>query len=154
MESTTERSSLRQEIEIAATPETVWAFLVDPEKAVRWWGTTVELDVRPGGTYRVETNARHIARGEYLEVEPPRRLVYSFGWEAGTEEVTALVPVGSSTVEIELEPSAGGTTLGSSITDSRAESSIAHEQGLAPLPRAAAARRGRRRPRRGSLVAR
>jgi uncharacterized protein YndB with AHSA1/START domain len=55
--------------------------------------------------------------------------VYSFGWEAGTEDVTALVPVGSSTVEIELEPSAGGTTLRLVHHGLAGESSIAHEQG-------------------------
>jgi len=41
MESTTaEQTSLEREIAIAASPETVWQFLVDPEKSLRWWGLT------------------------------------------------------------------------------------------------------------------
>jgi uncharacterized protein YndB with AHSA1/START domain len=34
MQTTTD--AITRELEIAATPETVWEFLVDPEKAVRW----------------------------------------------------------------------------------------------------------------------
>jgi len=110
MESTTERLTVQRELEIAAAPETVWEFLVDPAKASRWWGTSVEMDVRPGGVYRVELNPGHILRGEFVELDPPRRLVYSFGWEAGGGGPST-VPPGSSTVEIELSPSARGTTL-------------------------------------------
>ena len=52
----------------------------------------------------------HIASGEFVELDPPRRLVHTFGWESeGGEENT--VPPGASTIEIELEPSGAGTTL-------------------------------------------
>jgi len=49
MEATTETTSVEREIAIAASPETVWQFLVDPEKAVRWMGQTASFDPRPGG---------------------------------------------------------------------------------------------------------
>jgi uncharacterized protein YndB with AHSA1/START domain len=114
MESTTDRVAsgleVRQEIEIAATPETVWALLVDPEKAVRWWGQAVELDARPGGRFRVEVSSRSVARGEIVEADPPRRLVYSFGWELGGAG-PELVPPGSTMVEIDLHATDTGTML-------------------------------------------
>lgn len=111
MERTTERMSLQREIDIAASPETVWEFLVDPDKARRWWGASVAFDARPQGGYRVEVSPGHTIKGEVLELDPPHRLVYSFGWEAGSGDLASSLPPGSSIVEIELIPSAGGTTL-------------------------------------------
>jgi uncharacterized protein YndB with AHSA1/START domain len=49
MERTAEKVSLEREVAIAATPETVWEFLVDPEKATRWIGQKWTSDLRPGG---------------------------------------------------------------------------------------------------------
>jgi len=108
---TTERLEVRRELEIAASPETVWRFLVDPELSTRWWGASVVADGRPGGAYRVEVTPGNVARGEYLELDPPRRLVYTFGWESGRGDMAALIPPGSTVVEIDLVPSPTGTTL-------------------------------------------
>ena len=109
MEATTETTSIERELAIDASPETVWEFLVDPEKATRWMGMTASLDARPGGIYRVEVIPGNIARGEFVEVDPPRRLVYTWGWEpAGLDKST---PPGESTIEIELVPAGDGTTL-------------------------------------------
>jgi uncharacterized protein YndB with AHSA1/START domain len=98
-----------REIAIAAKPETVWEFLVDPEKATRWMGQSASLDPRPGGMYRVEVIPGNIAIGEFVELEPPRRLVYTWGWEPGGVDKTT--PPGSSTIEIELVPEGEGTIL-------------------------------------------
>ena len=54
MESTTETVTIERELVIDASPETVWEFLVDPEKAVLWMGMSASFDARPGGEYRVE----------------------------------------------------------------------------------------------------
>ena len=110
MESTTESVSVVRELVIDASPETVWEFLVDPEKAVRWMGTAASLDPRPGGEYRVEVIPGHTAVGEFVELDPPNRLVYTWGWEPG-EDGAASVPPGGSTVEVELVRSGGGTAL-------------------------------------------
>jgi len=110
METTTETVTIERELEIAARPETVWEFLVDPEKATRWMGTTASFDARPGGEYRVEVIPGHTARGEFVELDPPHRLVYTFGWEPGGDGVSS-VPPGGSTIEIELTPSGSGTSL-------------------------------------------
>ena len=75
MDATTETMAVERELEIAASPETVWQFLVDPEKATRWIGNGARLDPRPGGEYRCAVIPGHTAAGEFVEVDPPRRLV-------------------------------------------------------------------------------
>ncbi len=99
---------VRREIQIAAPPANVFAFLTDPEKIVSWMGAQATTEAHAGGLYLVKgvggrTNA---ARGTFREVVPVHRLAYSFGWE-GSEEV----PPGSSLVEIDLVERDGGTLL-------------------------------------------
>ena len=103
-----ERTAVECEIHIAAPPETVFSFFTDPDKMVRWMGIAAELDPRPGGLYRVDINGRDVARGEYVVVEPPSRVVIAFGWEGEDENP---VPPGSTTLEVTLTPEAGGTLL-------------------------------------------
>ena len=98
---------LEREILIAARPETVFEFFVDPAKMARWMGRSATLDPRPGGICRIDMNGSDIARGEYLEVEPYSRGVFTFGWE-GEGSTT---PPGASTVEILLTPDGDGTLL-------------------------------------------
>jgi len=98
---------LEREVHIAARPETVFAFFVDPAKMMRWMGRNVTLDPRPGGIYRCDINGQAIARGEYVEVEPFSRVVFTFGWEGDG----ATPPPGGSTVEIVLTPDGDGTLL-------------------------------------------
>lgn len=102
-----ETESLEKEIRIAARPETVFSFLVDPAKMTRWMGINVTLDPKPGGIYRVDVDGTHIARGEYVEVTPYSRVVFTFGWEG---DDSPLLP-GSSTVEITLTPDGDATVL-------------------------------------------
>ena len=91
---------------IDAPPETVFAYLTDSHRFVKWMGVGAELDARPGGRYRIDVDGEHIASGEYREVDPPRRLVMSWGWEGHPT-----VPPGSTTVEITLTPEQGTTVL-------------------------------------------
>ena len=51
MDATTESTTVERTISIAATPQTVWEFFVDPEKLTRWKGMKADLDPRPGGAY-------------------------------------------------------------------------------------------------------
>ena len=106
MEASTE-TAVRREISIAASPETIWGFLVDPMKATRWMGAEASFDPRPGGEYRVEVISGETAIGEFVELDRPRRLVFTWGWRNGANGV----PEGSSTVEIDLIPEADGTLL-------------------------------------------
>jgi uncharacterized protein YndB with AHSA1/START domain len=98
---------IERELEIAARPETVWGLLTDEAGAARWMGLNVSFDLRPGGEYRVEVLSGNVAVGEFVEIDPPRRLVYTWGWETGMGSV----PPGSTTVEFELVPSGAGTLL-------------------------------------------
>jgi uncharacterized protein YndB with AHSA1/START domain len=106
-----EHAELRRTVAIAAPPETVWGFLVDPARAALWMGEAAQLDPRPGGLYRVEVLPGHVARGEFVELDPPRRLVYTWGWEPAADGTPSAVPPGTSTVEVVLEPSPDGTLL-------------------------------------------
>jgi len=99
-------AELVREIMIDATPETIWPFLVDPEKHVEWLGTAADIDPRPGGAYRVLVQGQHQSVGEYVEVVPLEKLVFTFGWE---EEGNPIRP-GSTTIEITLQPE-GDKTL-------------------------------------------
>lgn len=100
-------TGVQREVRIDARPETVFEFFTDPEKMVLWKGTTAELDSRPGGTYRVNVAGEHVVRGEYVEIEPPTRIVVTWGWE----EEGASVEPGGSTVEVTLEPDGDGTLV-------------------------------------------
>jgi uncharacterized protein YndB with AHSA1/START domain len=74
-----------------APRELVFAAHIDPQHVPNWWGqrnsTTIVdvLDVRPGGAWRFvqrdpEGN-EYAFRGEFREVVPPERLVYTFEFE-------------------------------------------------------------------------
>lgn len=104
--------AVEREVRIGARPETVFDFFTDPEKQILWMGRRAELDARPGGVYRVEINDQVTAKGEFVEIVAPSRVVYTFGWEGqeadGGEHG---VPPGSSRVEITLEPDGDGTLV-------------------------------------------
>jgi len=100
---------VEQTIRIAARPETVWKYWTDPQKICDWWGAAAEVDARPGGVCRIEMDTGPVMSGEYLELEPHDRLVFSFGWEP-SEDAPPIAP-GQSRVEITLIEDAGDTIL-------------------------------------------
>jgi uncharacterized protein YndB with AHSA1/START domain len=102
-----ETGAVTREISVAAPPETVFPYFTDPDRMTRWMGTEAELDARPGGVLNVTVGGSHVALGEYVEVDPPSRVVFTWGWE---DQETA-VPPGSSTVEITLTPDGEGTKV-------------------------------------------
>jgi uncharacterized protein YndB with AHSA1/START domain len=123
----TEPLVVRREVQIAAPPATVFAFLADPEKILRWIGTEATVEPHPGGLYLVNVTGKDIARGRFTEVVPVHRLAYSFGWEEREN-----MPPGSTLIEIDLIEEAGGTLLRmthSGLPDAEARAS--HEQGWA-----------------------
>jgi uncharacterized protein YndB with AHSA1/START domain len=98
--------SVTAEIRIGARPEAVFPFLTDPDRIVRWKGVEARVEAKPGGEYRVHVTRQNVAVGEYVEIDPPTRVVFTWGWE-GHEQL----PPGSSTVEIELVPDGDGTIV-------------------------------------------
>lgn len=99
------------ERQIAASPETVFAFFTDPEKLTRWLAVEATVDPRPGGVYWQthlgRDGERYLMRGEVVEVSTPSRIVFTWGFENDNREVRP----GSSTIEVTLEPRDGGTWL-------------------------------------------
>jgi uncharacterized protein YndB with AHSA1/START domain len=108
VDSTADGIVVVREVAIAARPETVWEFLVDPDKLVRWMGVAASIQPRPGGVYSVEVVPGNVARGEVVEVDRPRRLVVTWGWDPASNSP---VPAGSTAVEFELLTDPNGTLL-------------------------------------------
>jgi uncharacterized protein YndB with AHSA1/START domain len=95
------------EIVIDARPATIFPFLTDPVKHLEWMGTQAELEPRPGGTYRVRVGGEHPSAGEFVEVVPNERVVFTFGWD----EPDHPIPSGTTTVAISLIPEGDKTRV-------------------------------------------
>lgn len=91
---------------IHATPETVFRFFTDSTRWATWWGAGSTIDSRPGGKIFVKHPGGIESAGEVIEVQPPRRIVFTYGFVSGNP-----IPAGSSRVTIELEPDRAGTRL-------------------------------------------
>jgi uncharacterized protein YndB with AHSA1/START domain len=71
-----------REVRIEAAPTVVFSYFVDPAKLVTWKAATAELDARPGGGFRMDVTGRgDVAHGEYLVIDPPRRIRFTWRWE-------------------------------------------------------------------------
>ena len=92
-------------IEIDASPEFVFGFLTSTSGMTSWMGEWADLDPRQGGRFAVDIAGSPV-RGEYLEVDPPHRVVVSWGY-AGSDEL----PAGASTVAFTLTPIGTGTRV-------------------------------------------
>lgn len=92
-------------IEIAASPETVFEYLTTPAGMTAWMGQHAALDPQPGGAFAVDI-AGYPIRGRYLHVEPPNRVVVSWGM-AGSDAL----PSGASRVEFRLTAVEAGTRV-------------------------------------------
>jgi uncharacterized protein YndB with AHSA1/START domain len=105
----------------------------------QWKGISCMLDARPGGIYRCDLNGRDVMRGEYLEVSPFTRIVFTFGWEGENQPV----PPGSSTVEVTFTADGEGTLVRLRHTGLVSEAAMEHAQGWDHfLPRLAIAAGG------------
>lgn len=98
-------AEFRDHIEIEAPPEAVYEHLVTEDGLTAWMGHRAELDPTPGGRFAVDI-AGHPVRGEFLHLEPPHRVVVSWGF-AGSEDL----PAGASRVEFRLTATASGTRV-------------------------------------------
>jgi uncharacterized protein YndB with AHSA1/START domain len=81
----------------AATPARVFRAWTHPDVLRVWWaaashweGAFAEIDLRVGGAYRlgmcdVDNDAVYIVGGTFIEIDEPRRLVYTWTWETTPE---------------------------------------------------------------------
>ncbi len=102
----TDPGVLEVSVHIAARPETVFPYFTDPARHAQWMGSHARLEPVPGGEYRVVLRDGIEAVGRFVEVDPPRRLVFTWGWSGGHP-----VAPGSTRVEVTLEDEDGGTRL-------------------------------------------
>lgn len=93
------------EVDLPAPVEEVFRHLTDPAAMVRWMGQHANLEPVPGGAFEIDINGVPI-RGQYLEVEPPRRVLVSWGVTGNPE-----MPPGATQVEFTLTDTAAGTRL-------------------------------------------
>lgn len=98
--------------EFDAAPDRVFAAWTEPDALRRWFHPDpavetylAQVDLTVGGRYRIGMRNRQgdtfIVGGEYLEVEPPHRLVFTWAWEAGADPA-------HSQVTVTIEPLDGG----------------------------------------------
>ena len=99
---------IKKEIRIEAPQETVFPFFTEPEQIIRWSGTEAELNPTPGGIYKVQMTPEAIALGEFVEVTPHSRVVFTWGWDGAPADG---VPPGSSTVAIDPKADGDATIL-------------------------------------------
>lgn len=134
-------SIVEQTLRIEARPETVWRYWTDPGRMCDWWGTAAQLDPRPGGACVVELGGGGVMRGEFVELVPYERIVFTFGWEP--TRGAPPIPPGSTRVEITLTPDGDGTLVALRHTGLPDGSRDQHHQGWAYfLPRLAGAAGG------------
>lgn len=93
-------------VDIQASPETVFRFFSDSARWARWWGTGSTIEARPGGKVYIRHPNGMETVGEVLEVSPPRRIVFSYGFPSGKP-----IPPGGSRVTVQLEACPHGTRL-------------------------------------------
>jgi len=95
-------------------PAKVWRAWTEPQALSQWFGPgevnsvlLAQLDVREGGAYRIRFRTpdgeEHEVAGIYQEVQPERRLVFSWAWQSTPDRV--------SRVSVDLQPVEGGTQL-------------------------------------------
>jgi uncharacterized protein YndB with AHSA1/START domain len=105
-------NALRLTHHFAGPPGLVWAVWTRPELIRSWFGSShgfrahdIAVDLRLGGTWSLRNVKGEITEqvsGSYHEVEPTRRLVYSYHFE-GTDFF--------SVISIDLTPDGDGTRL-------------------------------------------
>jgi uncharacterized protein YndB with AHSA1/START domain len=119
----TEKGIVHVVADIAATPEAVFRALTNPTELAQWWGAEGvyrterwEVDLRPGGKWKSyiaapdgaemsdpRTPEPQTVGGEYITVDPPRVLEYT--WSPSWDGFAV------STVRCEIEPTESGSRL-------------------------------------------
>lgn len=114
MQTSPDLDSLISEIQIAAEPDRVFQALIDPQQVPMWWGqsgvyrcTGFDADLRVGGNWRSTgigpDGNKFEVRGEFLTIDRPRLLVYTW--------IASWTGPAQTTVHWELEPKGQGPLL-------------------------------------------
>ena len=85
-----------------ADMDVLWQALTDPKAWMQWFGgghatpVTTTADLRPGGAWRIDMRGNESGNaislvGEYVEIDRPRRVSFTWAWEASPERGESLV---------------------------------------------------------------
>jgi uncharacterized protein YndB with AHSA1/START domain len=96
-----------QRLVIHAPADEVFEHFVNPALFGLWMAEGATLDPTPGGIVRWTHPNGDTVSGRYVEVDPPRRLVFTYGWQRADVQI----PPGSTTVEVDLVTQDDGATL-------------------------------------------
>jgi uncharacterized protein (TIGR03086 family) len=80
--------------------------ITQPARLRRWQTVAARVELKVGGEYRWTITPGHHAAGTFTEIEPGKRVVFTWGWEQPEAPADNV-----STVAITLEPADGGTTV-------------------------------------------
>lgn len=90
---------------IAAEPMAVFRHFTDPRLITAWMGDAAEVEPQPGGRFALRFEDK-VVEGRYVEVDPPRRLVITWGRRGSSG-----FPPGVSRLEVSLSAEIGGTLV-------------------------------------------
>lgn len=97
---------LERRIWIDAAPPLVYEFFLNPARLIEWEGFAADVDPRVGGSYRIAISDNASVVGEFVELVPERRLVFT--WALAILD-GASSP--ASTVRVTLTPQGPGTAV-------------------------------------------
>lgn len=94
---------------------TLWRALTDPAAWMQWFGAKMatphhtEADLRVGGKWAIEMKGNesgdpHNVRGEFLEIDEPNRVSFTWAWYSAPEAISVVTYALTDAAE-------GGTTL-------------------------------------------
>ena len=103
---TTLTHRIDRDLLIKAEPAIVFSYFTETPRWAAWWGAGSEIDARPGGRMKICYPGGREAAGEVIEITPPTRIVFTYGYLDGQ-----MIPPGGSRVTIDLQPVGAATRL-------------------------------------------
>lgn len=98
-------TTIEHVLDIDAAPATVFEMWTTADGLRAWWAVDAEVDARPGGALRVDVDGEHVMIGEFVELDPPHRVRFTFGWNGG------MPAPGSTDVDVRIEATGSGSRL-------------------------------------------
>jgi len=98
---------VERSIWIAAPADLVFRYFTDSARFASWWGRGSAIDARPGGEVVIHYPGGVIARGQVVSLEPPKRIVFTYGYDDPAKPIRP----GESRVTVTLDEERKGTRL-------------------------------------------
>jgi len=98
--------TLDREVTIRAPRDLVFRFFTDSPRWASWWGAGSTIDARVNGDVLIRYPGGTEAIGKVLEIDPPKKIVFSYGYAKGMP-----IPAGESRVTIQLDAVREGTRV-------------------------------------------